>query len=83
MTLFQMTYLLADAQEPEIPLLVKNKGWYASPSEDTEERIDPPSRSAYLLADQFLPQREVRNSCFIFMQPVMGLKAEDCVIQHF
>ncbi|XP_050692417.1 bestrophin-2-like isoform X2 [Eriocheir sinensis] len=55
----EMTYLLADAQEPEIPLLVKNKAWYSAPSEETEERIEPPTRSAFLLADQFSPHREV------------------------
>lgn len=66
-----MTYLLSDAQEPEIPLLVKNKAWYSTPSEETEERIEPPTRSAFSLADQFSPHKEVRTFAFPSIRPLM------------
>lgn len=53
-----MTYLLADPQEAEIPPLVQDTFWDSSSG---EEKIVPSTQSAFLLANQYSFDNDVKN----------------------
>lgn len=54
----EMTYLLADPQEAEIPPLVQDTFWDSSSG---EEKIVPSTQSAFLLANQYSFDNDVKN----------------------